>query len=278
MTRLLLSTDLDRTLLPNGEQPESPDARSAFGRVAAHPDCTLAYVSGRDLGRVRAAIAEFGIPTPDYVIADVGSTIYRADGGIWGDWHEAIAADWAGLDGEGLARMFADLGALQPQEPDRQGRFKLSWYTVADIDVAGLKAQMQTRLTAARVRANLIWSLDETTGTGLLDLLPASASKRHALEFLAERLGFAGEAVLFAGDSGNDLEVLASPIPAVLVANATAEVRAEALGLALAAGHPEALYCARGGYLGMNGNYSAGILEGLHHYYPDWAARVLGGE
>ena len=26
--------------------------------------------------------------------------------------------------------------------------------------------------------------------------------------------------------------------------------------------------CAQGGYLGMNGNYSAGILEGVAHYMP----------
>ena len=28
--RLLLCTDLDRTLIPNGPQPESPRARAAF--------------------------------------------------------------------------------------------------------------------------------------------------------------------------------------------------------------------------------------------------------
>jgi hypothetical protein len=33
------------------------------------------------------------------------------------------------------------------------------------------------------------------------------------------------------------------------------------------------LYVAKGNLLGMNGNYSAGILEGLVHYHPetkDW--------
>ena len=30
-----------------------------------------------------------------------------------------------------------------------------------------------------------------------------------------------------------------------------------------------ALYLAHGGFLGMNGNYSAGILEGVAHYHPD---------
>ena len=33
--RLLLCTDLDRTLIPNGPQPESPGARAHFATLAA---------------------------------------------------------------------------------------------------------------------------------------------------------------------------------------------------------------------------------------------------
>ena len=40
--------------------------------------------------------------------------------------------------------------------------------------------------------------------------------------------GFPRERTVFAGDSGNDLDVLASAIPSVLVANADPGVRAEA--------------------------------------------------
>ena len=69
--------------------------------------------------------------------------------------------------------------------------------------------------------------------------------------------------VLFAGDSGNDLQVLASSVPSVLVGNATADVAREAVALATEAGHREALHVARGGLFGMNGNYAAGILEGV---------------
>jgi hypothetical protein len=44
-----------------------------------------------------------------------------------------------------------------------------------------------------------------------------------------------------------------------VVEQATAEARR--LGTA------EHLYLARGGFLGMNGNYSAGILEGIGHFH-----------
>jgi hydroxymethylpyrimidine pyrophosphatase-like HAD family hydrolase len=128
---------------------------------------------------------------------------------------------------------------------------------------------MTDRLRERGVDANLIWSLDESTGTGLLDLLPASASKRSAVEFLLQAEGLDPARTLCAGDSGNDLAMLTSPLPAVLVANATDAVRAEALELATAAGTADRLYFARGGFHDMNGCYSAGILEGLAHFLPE---------
>jgi len=63
-----------------------------------------------------------------------------------------------------------------------------------------------------------------------------------------------------------------SVVPSVLVANAAQAVRAEAVQRASAMGNERALYLARGGYLGMNGNYSAGILEGVNYFYPEFAA------
>ena len=42
---LLICTDLDRTLLPNGTAPESPSARGRFATVASHPEVALAYVT-----------------------------------------------------------------------------------------------------------------------------------------------------------------------------------------------------------------------------------------
>ena len=35
-------------------------------------------------------------------------------------------------------------------------------------------------------------------------------------------------------------------------------------------GNEERLYCAHGGEPGLNGNYAAGILEGLLHFQPGW--------
>lgn len=272
--RFLLACDLDRTLLPNGAQPESLGARARFATVAARSGLVLAYVSGRHRALVEAAVADYGLPAPDYVIGDVGTSLYQVVDGVWQDsaeWDAAIAADWGGRPAVELAAALTPLGGLRQQEAEKQGRHKLSYYAPMLTEPAPLLAAVRACLDRLGVRANLVWSIDEATGSGLLDVLPASAGKLQALQFLLASLGLEAHHALFAGDSGNDIEVLAGPLPAVLVANADEAVRRQAVERARAQGHADLLYLARGGWAGMNGNYSAGVLEGLAHFRPDLA-------
>jgi HAD superfamily hydrolase (TIGR01484 family) len=270
--RILICTDLDRTLLPNGRQPESPGARERFAHLAAQPEVRTAYVTGRHRALVLEAIETFQLPLPDYVIGDVGTSIFSITTGewvLWETWQAEIGASWHGLRHDELASLFSDLQGLELQEIEKQGTFKLSYYTPHTVNTDELLAEMEHRLQQHNLEASLVWSLDETTDTGLLDVLPAAATKRHAVEFLMEREGYSVDNTVFAGDSGNDLPVLTSPLHSVLVANATAQVREQALQQATDNGTLDALYLASGGFLGMNGNYSAGILEGVVHYIPD---------
>ena len=267
MQRFLLCTDLDRTLIPNGTAPESPGARVLFASLAARPEATIAYVTGRHRELIEAAIREYQLPVPDYAIADVGTTIYEvgADGWqAWEAWSREIDADWQGLGWRELHAHLADIQGLALQPPEQQGRHKLSYFVPLGADRQGIMAEGRQRLQRAGIRANLVWSIDEATGTGLLDVLPAGANKRHAIAFLMQSRGFDHDHAVFAGDSGNDLDVLLGPLQAVLVANADAEVRAAMTGTDV--------YLAKGGWLGMNGNYSAGILEGVAHYLSDVGA------
>lgn len=277
--KLLLCTDLDRTLLPNGDQPESPVARDKFTQLAIHPGVTLVYVTGRDQTLVVEAINKYHLPQPDYVIADVGSTIYEINQGSWHHWHkwqQEISIDWQGKSHEYLCSLFSEIKSLTMQEDSKQNKYKLSYYVPVDAEHEALMSEMHSILIGQHIKASLIWSIDELTGTGLLDVLPASANKRHAIEFLMNNLDFNLSNTIFAGDSGNDLSVLTSPIRSVLVANASSEVRQEAKRLALNLGQLNALYFAVGGFLGMNGNYSAGILEGVAHYLPE-TQEILNG-
>ena len=270
--RILICTDLDRTLLPNGKQPESPGARTAFTRLVSRPEVTLAYVSGRHRKLVEDAIREYELPLPDWVIGDVGTTIYQVRTGEWqhwSEWEQEVSADWRGLTANNLRPLFSDLESLQLQEESKQNRYKLSYYVPLPTDNHALQEEMSRRLNLASMAASLIYSVDEAESMGLLDVLPALATKLHAVEFLMQHQGFDYANTVFAGDSGNDLPVLASAVPSVLVANADDEVAGQAQAQALKQGTMDALYLAQGGFMGMNGNYSAGILEGVAHYHPD---------
>ena len=233
---------------------------------------TLAYVTGRHRALIERAIVNYRLPVPDFVIGDVGTTIYRVGPDqLWKRqtaWEDEIAKDWGGKSHADLKALSVDIPALRPQERTKQNDYKLSYYVPLHIDRNMLSAMIDARLKASGVTARLIWSVDEPTGIGLLDVLPARASKYHALEALMQLHGFGYSDTVFCGDSGNDIEVLISPIPSVLVANSQPQVRELAVKLADQGGHAEQLYIAGGGFHGMNGNYSAGILEGVAHYHP----------
>ncbi|MCA6538584.1 MAG: HAD-IIB family hydrolase [Pseudanabaena sp.] len=275
MQKLLICTDLDRTLLPNGTQPESPEARTIFTRLVSRPEVYLVYVSGRNLALVQEAIQEYDLPAPHWIVGDVGSTMYKFEGDRWKSWQnwtQQIAGDWRGFNAIDLEPLFSDLAEISHlvlQEPDQQSRFKLSYYLPLDIEKDALQQYIKLRLEEQNIAASLIYSVDEAKEIGLLDILPARATKLHAVEFLMGQLNFDDSNTVFAGDSGNDLPMLISAVPSVLVANAPDDIIAQSLQQAKKLGNTHRLYLAQGGFLGMNGNYSAGILEGIVHYYPD---------
>lgn len=274
--RCLICTDLDRTLIPNGPQPESGGARKRFAALAARAEVTLAYVTGRHRALVEEAISSFRLPPPDYVIGDVGTTIYRVGTDrSWqklDEWEQRIAQDWAGHTHGELLATLKDVPGLRLQERSKQNRLKLSFYLPLYLDIDVLATSIRERLQRLGVQARLIWSVDDIADIGLLDVLPQQASKLHAIEALMAIAGFSHEQTVFCGDSGNDLEVLVSAVPSVLVANSRPDVQDLALELAEEAGTLDQLYIASGGFMGMNGNYSGGMLEGIAHYHPQSAS------
>lgn len=283
--RILLCSDLDRTLLPNGPRPESPDARPLLRHVAEQDALSLVYVTGRDKELIWKAIRDYDLPLPKRVIGDVGTTLYTVSGDPEGvhftpsaQWEATIAEDWEGMEGGDLADLFTDLDGIRLQEPEKQNRFKLSYYADPDLDADRVMEEMERRMRQREIRSNLIWSIDEEKSLGLLDVLPKGANKLRAIRFLMAQLGYEADQVVFAGDSGNDLTVLTSGLRSILVANAAEDVRRSALDALAKDDRTDRLYVARGDFLGMNGNYSAGVLEGLAHFEPQartWLAAAL---
>jgi len=279
--RLLLCTDMDRTVIPNGRQAEHPAARELFRALCRRPEVQLVYVTGRHRQLVEQAIRDYRLPEPAYAITDVGSRICRVDGPDWQAleaWETLIGRDWRGRSRDELARALAPIRALTLQEAAKQSRFKLSYYLPLGADHAAVLGRVREQLERLGVAASLTWSIDEPAQVGLLDVLPESASKLSAIEFLQRLQGYAADEVLFAGDSGNDLPVLGSRLPAVLVANASDEVREQARRLAGANGCPEALYLADAHGFPLGGDYAAGVLQGLCHFHPGYRALLAAGE
>jgi len=275
---LLLCSDLDRTLIPNGRAPESPQARARLARLCAHPAVQLVFVSGRDLQLVLDAVDEWSLPQPDYIIGDVGTTIYaprsRNGGGDgdwvhWSDWTDRIAPCWNGLTHDDVTDIFADITAIRPQELAKQGVFKASYNVDWSANRDVLDAELHGRLWRNGFDARLIWSVDESADEMQLDVLPTSASILNAIEFLISHLAFDQRRAMFAGDSTTDVHALVSHINGVLVGNAESCVRERARQMARAGALEDTLYLARGGLFGMNGNYAAGVLEGLAHFLPE---------
>jgi virulence-associated protein VapD len=79
---------------------------------------------------------------------------------------------------------------------------------------------------------------------------------------------------IFAGDSGNDVDVMLSPIQSILVANAHPDVKEQVMASLNQQQKQNSVYLARGGFRHMNGNYSAGILEGIQYYVPEIVDRL----
>jgi len=262
----ILATDLDRTLLPNGSWPADPGAIELFNELTQRQDVQVVYVTGRNLDLTEQAIREFGVRYPHVLIGDVGTSIrtYGQDG--WkphGGWADHVRQTSPGWDAEAVRSAVAGLDGLTEQAREHCGPFKQSYYVDHDRREAVLKAVDER--VKGRFDEVIVYSFDSRSGQGLLDLLPDSATKQTALEYLADELGAVKADVVFCGDSGNDVFPLTAGFSGVLVRNADEQLVA---GVRQAAdAHPELkVYFAKGGFRGLSGYYTSGVIEGAYHY------------
>mgnify|MGYP001822797414 FL=1 len=145
----------------------------------------------------------------------------------------------------------------------------MSFYTDQNVDPQLLIKKIRGVLAEKDVRANIIWSVDEISTDGLLDIIPPRANKLHAIQFIMQQEHFLEDRTVFAGDSGNDLDVLTSGLQTILVKNATEDIRKEAIKKLSEKNLTNRLYLPQGNFFGMNGNYAAGLMEGLVRFIPE---------
>ncbi len=225
----VLATDLDGTFLPLPENADNESALETFRQARAANRLGLVFATGRHFESVLDAIRRHALPDPDWIVCDVGTSIYRRETAgfeLYAPFAALLAEQTRGIDRGAVERRLAGIDGLALQPPDRQQRFKISYVSTANA-AERLAALANRRLKTAGLPYVCLASLDPFHGNGLLDVLPAGASKAAALIWLASHADFVPDEVVFAGDSGNDFAALTCGFRAIVVANARPELADE---------------------------------------------------
>ena len=202
-------------------------------------------------GRHLAAVKDFlrSLPTrrrPDACICMVGTEIwvrnrfrYRLDR----RWSQVIGAQW---DRSAVLAATHLVRGLTLQHDEWQSDFKISWFVDRD-DPEGVVVEVEAALRRYGLEVLLIHS-----GGRLLDALPMESGKGSAAAALARRFGIRSDAIITAGDSGNDLDMMRPELGfrSIIVGNASPEMRDIEADHVYRADEPTA----------------AGIREGLEHW------------
>ncbi len=262
----ILATDLDRTLLPNGQWEGDSQAIELFNRLTAEQNVLVVYVTGRNLSLTENAIKEFGVRLPDVLCGDVGTSIRKYENGAWkfdDGWVEHVKRASPRWDAAAIRDAVADIEGMREQESEHLNQFKQSYYVDHSRNEEILE-KVDERIKG-KFDEVIVYSFDSQDGKGLLDFLPASATKQTALEYVAQEFETAKEDVVFCGDSGNDIFPLTAGFRGVLVRNADDQLVAN-VNKALQENSNLKVYFAKGGFKGLNGYYTSGVIEGAYHY------------
>jgi sucrose-6F-phosphate phosphohydrolase len=262
----ILATDLDRTLLPNGSWEADDEAIDLFNALTKKHHVLVVYVTGRNLALTENAIREYGVRYPDVLCGDVGTSIRKYKNGGWefdNGWIAHVRHASPAWDAASIREAVRGIDGMREQEQEHLNQFKQSYYVEHEKSDAVL-AQVDERVKG-RFDEVIIYSFDSQDGKGLLDFLPASATKQTALEYVAGEFGAAKEDVVFCGDSGNDIFPLTAGFRGVLVRNADDQL-VENVRQAIAGNPALKAYFAQGGIRGLNGYYTSGVIEGAYHY------------
>lgn len=204
--RFVLATDLDGTFLGGSTE----DRRRLYDWIEANRQTIgLIFVTGRDPDFI-GELCRGGVPWPEYVVGDVGTTIARMtrsgvvepipalEEDIARRWNDAGPAVRAALEGApGLS--------LQPTEFRYRVSYDLDLDTFDDAAIEVIRGMGHDVLISAG---------------RFFDVLPRDVSKGPSLKRLVAHLGLPPDRVLAAGDTLNDLSMLECGLPAVAVGGA----------------------------------------------------------
>lgn len=199
---MVLATDLDGTFLSG----DLVARQRLYRLVDQHPDIALVWVTGRGFEAVMPLLADPFLPSPDYLICDVGATVIDGrslqplqplQSEIDGRWPgEHVVAD--------AMREFPDL--LRQDVPQER---RCSYFCEPEV-LAPLRPEVDR--VAAALGCGVLYSADR-----YLDILPPDTNKGSTLVQLAEYLQVPRGRVLAAGDTLNDLSMYQAGFQGVCV-------------------------------------------------------------
>ncbi len=231
---MLLATDLDGTFLGGA----ADQRQTLYQLIGGSQDIQLVFVTGRGLEAVMPLLADPTIPTPDYIICDVGGTV--VEGGTLQSV-QPLQADidrrWPGE--RAVADVMAQFAEIERQEVPQQRR--CSYFCHPDAITPAL-------INAARaLNCQVLYS-----ASSYLDLLPDGVDKGSTLKALVNHLGVAHDEVLVAGDTLNDLAMYEAGFQGVCVGDSEPGLLAATQSL------PKAFHATDAG--------CGGILQAIVHF------------
>jgi HAD superfamily hydrolase (TIGR01484 family) len=263
----LLVSDLDGTLIPLPQNSQNQTDLKTLAQSLQVNSTPLWFATGRHFDSAFEAIAEFGLPVPQWLIGEVGTGIWQQVGAGGRSQFERCDAylehlgSLCGVYGPEDARsVVSKVASLQLQEPENQGPYKVSYYTGSDSQAVldGHTEAIRQGLKQAGLPFAVVSSIDHSKG-GMIDLLPIGVSKAYAVQWLCEHLSLSAGTVVFAGDSGNDFEALTSGCRAIVVGGCSQGLYEKVLQAHQEQGWAGRLYAAKG-------KASSGVLEDCRHY------------
>jgi HAD superfamily hydrolase (TIGR01484 family) len=260
MSNTILASDLDGTFIPlKGNEQNRRDLVELTLLLQQH-SIELVYVTGRHHEIVLDVIESEGLPRPNWLICDVGTTIYRRCNKYDYELLDPYVSHLSRLGEltDSWLHSLAQREGIQLQEQAKQGRFKKSFYCEGHR-AAELATSIDRSLRAEKLTYHVVSSVDPFTGDGLIDLLPDGVNKAYALAWWVDYRQEHRDGILFAGDSGNDLAALIAGYRAILVGNADRELARQVAKHHHSAGWQDRLFLA-------SHPATSGVLQGVLHY------------